>query len=263
MIEFNPEWQRSISSDSCEIHMSEYNKLIELFEKVNQPIRKKLIQYNLNKLEPLWKIKYNEIKDQSWPVCDSIKDFNNLPEYIQKECSTIHGFSPDIWEQNILDDTDEEIVLPYKDSTLKIISDCHDFVAGHDIVDFACNNGKYSFAALTIGANSVVGFDIRDDNILLANAVKTYLKIPDDKAKFVKLDIHDYNNITNICTNKSTALILGVLYHVHDHYEILSAVRQADVTNIIIETNENDCILSSKEPLVWWRSEPTFENVAG
>ena len=43
-----------------------------------------------------WSNSYNLIRDESWPDCNSVDDWDDLPNYIQTECTTIHNFSPDI-----------------------------------------------------------------------------------------------------------------------------------------------------------------------
>ena len=35
---------------------------------------------------------YQDVKDVSWPACDSIDEFDNLPMHIQEECNNLHGF---------------------------------------------------------------------------------------------------------------------------------------------------------------------------
>lgn len=48
-----------------------------------------------------WRSSYNRIKDESWPECNEIEDFKNLPEKIKNECENIFGFSDKIFrEQN-------------------------------------------------------------------------------------------------------------------------------------------------------------------
>jgi len=36
---------------------------------------------------------YTNVKDQSWPECNSLEEFNNLPAHIQEECKVIHGIN--------------------------------------------------------------------------------------------------------------------------------------------------------------------------
>ena len=41
-----------------------------------------------------WKKSYNAIRDPSWPDCDSVLDWPNLPEFIQTEMAQIHHLDP-------------------------------------------------------------------------------------------------------------------------------------------------------------------------
>ena len=36
---------------------------------------------------------YDSVKDQSWPDCSSMAEFNGLPQWIQDECNNVHNFS--------------------------------------------------------------------------------------------------------------------------------------------------------------------------
>ena len=38
------------------------------------------------------KLFYNRVKDISWPNCNNLSEFNNLPVYIQDECKNVHQF---------------------------------------------------------------------------------------------------------------------------------------------------------------------------
>lgn len=240
-----------------------YSDLEQLHYDIENPISMQLIEYNLQKSLSLWKEKFDAIKDSSWPSCHTFEDFYKLPTHIQTECVNIHKFSPEIWKKSIADDAFESFSMDTPEHVKYIMTKYSDIIVGKDIVDFACNTGVYSFACWEAGAKSVLGFDIRDSNILMANAIKNYLDIHDDQLKFVKADIHDHKMVSQMCKNKDTVLIPGVLYHVHDHYEILNAVAENRPKNIVIETGESEQIMDSQEPLVWWRLEPTFENTSG
>ena len=41
-----------------------------------------------------WQEFYYEIKDPSWPACDSESDFMSLPQHIRKECIEVFGYAP-------------------------------------------------------------------------------------------------------------------------------------------------------------------------
>ena len=51
----------------------------------------------------LWAPAWNNIRDPSWPNCDTPQDFVDLPKHIQQECDKIHHMSLDIWEQEVCD----------------------------------------------------------------------------------------------------------------------------------------------------------------
>jgi hypothetical protein len=36
---------------------------------------------------------YNAVKDSSWPDCQTIEEFDNLPNYIKTECNEVHGLT--------------------------------------------------------------------------------------------------------------------------------------------------------------------------
>jgi hypothetical protein len=44
-----------------------------------------------------WTTMYSNIRDMSWPDCDCVEDFYQLPKYIQDECRTLHNVNPDSW----------------------------------------------------------------------------------------------------------------------------------------------------------------------
>jgi hypothetical protein len=49
----------------------------------------------LPNFEENWRSSYKNIRDPSWPNCDSIDDWTSLPEHIKKECREIFEFSPE------------------------------------------------------------------------------------------------------------------------------------------------------------------------
>jgi len=50
----------------------------------------------LNGIDRNWKQSYNAIRDPNWPDCNTIDDWESLPQNIRNECETEHNFSPDI-----------------------------------------------------------------------------------------------------------------------------------------------------------------------
>jgi hypothetical protein len=46
------------------------------------------------------KLFYNRVKDISWPNCNNLSEFNNLPVYIQDECKNVHQFDQYVFKTN-------------------------------------------------------------------------------------------------------------------------------------------------------------------
>jgi hypothetical protein len=243
--------------------MIEYSDLEKLWKEIHDPRARRLVDRNLKDSLILWQQRYNQIKDPSWPECCELTDFDRLPSAIKQECIDIHKFSPDIWKQKITEDVTQRFILPPSVNDLKIVQQNSDVIVNKKIVEVACGHGRYSFACCQTGASSVLGFDIRNDNLKMAKAIQDFLKIPKKILTFTKLDIHDHKAVTKVCANKDTVLVPGIMYHVHDHYEILQAVAKSKVQNIIIETAESAEAVQSTQPLIWWTVENTFENLNG
>lgn len=46
----------------------------------------------------LIKVFYNSVKDISWPDCNNLIEFNNLPDYIQHECKNVHEIDQHVFK---------------------------------------------------------------------------------------------------------------------------------------------------------------------
>jgi SAM-dependent methyltransferase len=131
------------------------------------------------------------------------------------------------------------------------------------ILDLACNFGYWSIFAYHNQCSDVIGIDVREENINVAKLIQHDLKITDSKLKFMQADLHDHKHIAEICSDRDTVFLLGIMYHIHDHYDLLKSVCQQNVKNIVIETAESNEVSELDAPLIWWKYEPTFELVAG
>lgn len=63
-----------------------------------------------------WIDSYNNVKDKSWPDCNSYQDFQNLPDWIQAECRDVHKIDWDDWIKDtgsfrVYDRADPDIVI--------------------------------------------------------------------------------------------------------------------------------------------------------
>lgn len=211
---------------------------------------------------------YKIIKGDSWPNCNSVDDFYYLPDWIKKECIDEHKFSPDIWIENIYKycTVNEEIdeYTPSEIARIKfILLDNEKFIRNKKVVDFCCNNGLFTNICSLLSANSVVGTDIRNENIIRAAKLRDALSISTDKVEFTNADIRDYSKNTELCSAADTVILAGIMYHVHDHYSILESIVKARPKTIIVATADANSITDDPRPLIEWRIEPTLELTSG
>lgn len=59
--------------------------------------REETIESTLNRL---WNNLYRDCKDPSWPPCNTVADFDQLPEYIKTEILTVHGGLPVVTDED-------------------------------------------------------------------------------------------------------------------------------------------------------------------
>lgn len=66
-----------------------------------------------------WTQSYNQIRDQSWPDCNTIDDWELLPDAVKKECEEIHKFSPEIIKNSVcgwrlVDENKVTVIIDYE-----------------------------------------------------------------------------------------------------------------------------------------------------
>lgn len=210
-----------------------------------------------------WVDQYNVIKDVTWPECQCYDDFYRLSDQIQEECINVHNFSPDLWKNNILNavniDTQTEFNYEDDDPFIKCVNENQHIVNGRRIVDFGCNRGKWSFLALANDCESVLGVDVRKENIDVANSIKEIVEKGSD-INFVKGDIHDYENNQMLCRDADTVFLSGIMYHVHDHTAILESICLPNIQDVLITSLVN----THSEPSIVWQTEMTeTDDLAG
>ena len=213
-----------------------------------------------------WKNSYNSLKDPSWPDCSTPLDFEKLPDDIKEECRNVHKFSPEHWfdseYENWIGDDDWKIPVNHLIKVNHVILDNLDIIKDKKIVDLACHLATDSFWALSAGAKSIKATNVRPQNIEL---VKEGAKLfgYEDKFEIIYSDLHDYSDTTKVCQGADTVLLCGIMYHVHDHYDIIKSIASASPENIIIETEEHPDLVNSDKPAVGWRSEIDNGEITG
>lgn len=210
--------------------------------------------------------RYQQIKDESWPGCNNYEDFNALPDHIKQECANVHGFSPEIFLESIELDADQALhnvqqnVLRGQESVIQMLSQNSKLLEDKRIVDFGCYRGIYTFFAADNKCKSAIGIDARPDNVLVANTIRQTTKYKHSpNIDFRVGDLHHYNDNLQLCREADVIFLFGILYHVHDHYDILRSTCLTNVQTVMIETG----IHHSTDPTILWKIEPTFELIAG
>lgn len=244
-----------------DIQLSDSTK--KLINNINHTIRLKYEDFFYRKSENKFIEQYKIISDDSWPNCLSYNDFTNLPAHIKAECETVHKFSPEIYLKDIQNDSkncyQQKEYATTNDHTGSFLLRHKSIFQDKHIVDFACKYGEYSFFALLNGASSVLAIDVRENNIKVAKSIKEDLSISDTAIDFVVSDIHDYQKNKTLCNNCNTVFLLGIMYHIHDHVDVVNSIFDNNVENIVIESG----IFDHEKPIIWWKEEPTFEPLSG
>ncbi len=238
-----------------------FNYILDEKLKINQSYADKLINRNLNENLCNWIASYNSIKGSTWPSCNNYSDFNNLPEHIKDECVHVHNFSPEIWENEEFKDAHSSVdmsffILLAKHSIINNI----EFIKNKHVVEFSCLTGHNTATLLANGARSVIATDIRDECCnITASALQKFHIAPPHQYQILKADIYDYQLNKRICKDKDTVLLLGILYHVADHYNILQSIASEEPHHIIIETEDHIKVKDIDDPLIYYKNETTFE----
>ena len=203
---------------------------------------------------------YNNIKDESWPVCHNRADLKNLPAHIIEECKNVHGFDFLIYDQEIISkqqwDAFQSGVYPVSELIRydAVILNLKKYITGKKIVDFACHAGMTSLLCLHAGAKSVTATNVRPEFVKLANEVMS-LSDHADQFNALVADIHDYETNTELCKDADTVLLYGIMYHVHDHCQVIDSVLKAEPKTLIIDTSMPNNVINIDHPLMTWKLE--------
>lgn len=205
---------------------------------------------------------YKNIKDPSWPECNNLDNFKQLPIEILEECKNIHGFNLLFWEQDPLD---LDFWQSYHGGAYHVqdlvrmqhtLFDNLDYIENCRVIDFAGHSGAFSLVALHNHARSVNLTNIRPEFLDVATECMT-LAGYENKFQTHLADIHNYKMNTELCQEIDTVLLFGIIYHLHDHFSVLESITQARPQTIIIDAVEDVSIMHDTKPLMSWRKEPT------
>jgi len=109
-----------------------------------------------------------------------------------------------------------------------------DVFAGARVLDLACNDGRWSFAALKAGARHVVGIEARPELCENARQNMKHYDVEPDSYEFVCGDVLEQLREGDF--EADVVLCLGYLYHTYRHTELLHHVRRLHPRHLIVDT---------------------------
>jgi organic radical activating enzyme len=91
-----------LSETKIQLEISLHNRArrLPLLDELQAALNQPTIAVTQSEEWTKWTDAYNTVKDPSWPNCDSYKDFEKLPEWIQTECRDQHKIDWDEWALN-------------------------------------------------------------------------------------------------------------------------------------------------------------------
>lgn len=243
------------------------NNTVNLINDLNQEFIDQYIYYHLKEQETQWASAYSVLKAPNWPSCITYNDFYKLSNDIKDECIHVHSFSPEIWKARVINNAKEHY---YQDKNeISVRKPLMDFLIKHvtllkskAVIDIACRYGAISFLLNQNGCDRILGIDVRDSSIKIANSIKDDLNVG-NAVNFTTCDVHNYSKLSDHCKGKDVILFLGILNHIHDHFEVLKTLSASNATHIFIETIEPNEVINSTIPLVSWNLGKTFESLSG
>ena len=130
-----------------------------------------------------------------------------------------------------------------------------------NVLDIGCNIGYLSLFSLHVGAKNVIGIDIRENKLKIANFICQNAQF--SNYQFIKSDINNTDNMLKHCEKVDTILFSGTLYHISNHYEILKTFSRSKAKNIIIENMEVPRFVNDHTPNIDWVQEAVHDNMNG
>lgn len=142
-----------------------------------------------------------------------------------------------------------------------ILLDNAQYIKNSCVADFGCHIGYMSLFMSHLGAKFVTGTNIRQQELNLSRELCHIAGA--NNVKFIQSDLHNYQDVLNICNNHETVLFSGILYHLTDQVNLLETVTNSTAKTLIIDNEEDASIVDIKHPLIFYKIENTDISVNG
>ncbi|MEM1114321.1 MAG: methyltransferase domain-containing protein [Pseudomonadota bacterium] len=109
-----------------------------------------------------------------------------------------------------------------------------DLIAGKNVLDLASHDGRWSFAALKVGAKHVTGIEHKPRLIRKTTANFEHYAVDTDSYQFIQGDI--FEHIPKVTQRIDTVFCFGIFYHISHHMHLLSQIDSLGVRGLILDT---------------------------
>jgi ubiquinone/menaquinone biosynthesis C-methylase UbiE len=108
-------------------------------------------------------------------------------------------------------------------------------ICGRNVLDIACHDGRWSFAATKAGASYVLGIEARQRLVAVARENMREHGVPQSRVEFIHGDV-----LTELDRLQGrpfdTVFCFGFLYHIVDHMLLLRKIARLQPKNLVIDT---------------------------
>lgn len=132
-----------------------------------------------------------------------------------------------------------------------------ELIKDRHVVDLGTHRGQFLYPCLELGCASVTGAQPMADYNTVINEALAGLNYS-DRASAVWSDAYNLVELSKLLQGKDTLLMLGLLYHLNNHYQLLEAVSNTDLTGLVIDIAVLEYNLdhyTSQEPKIKWITE--------
>jgi hypothetical protein len=116
-----------------------------------------------------------------------------------------------------------------------LIDNNRDLIAGRRILDLASHDGRWSLAALGVGATHVTGIETRAHLVENARANCLAYGVDPCRFRFVQGDVFDVLR-DRVAEHIDTVFCLGFFYHVARHVELIALIDRLNPKAVILDT---------------------------
>ncbi|WP_339947745.1 methyltransferase domain-containing protein [uncultured Albimonas sp.] len=110
-----------------------------------------------------------------------------------------------------------------------------DLLTGKRVLDLACHDGRFSYAALEAGAAHVTGIEARADHTEAARENLRFHQVDESRWRFLEGDM--FERIGEIEPGSiDTVMVLGFLYHTARQYELFAAISALGASAVILDS---------------------------